>query len=156
MPTAIDLSERIAKGLISVPINLPAYLRNMTHHSGCQLFEAQKRYTLFMAVLQDRDIRAWRDLTDLRWRLGEPSDNDGQLHPEQALKIAKLARRFHCEGDRRAADRAELALNGAGLLLDEVLPATAEQSIQADQEPRRIQELKEHLARLAPGADLPF
>ena len=132
MTTATHSSERTTQWPESVPSH---------RHS-----QAQHRYSLFMVALQDRDIDAWITLDDLSWHEGEPADNHGQLHPLQAREIAKLARRFHREGDRHNADRAELALNAAGLLLNELLPMTVAQSIQADQEKRRFHEMKTLLA----------
>lgn len=131
--------------ITAVPADLPAYQRTWAKPLADPRLEAQNRYRLFMVALQDKDIKAWLTLDDLSWRDGEPADNQGQLNRRQAKEIAKLARRFQRDGDHRNADRAELALNAAGLLLDDVLPITIAQSIQADQEKRRIHELRDLL-----------
>ena len=137
----------IPRKITTVPEDLPAYHRTWTKPLDDQRIEAQNRYRLLMVALQDKDLNAWLELDDISWHDGEPADNQGQLSKVQAKEIAKLARRFHREGDRHNTDRAELALNAAGLLLDDVLPMTIAQSIQADQEKRRMYQLKELLAR---------
>ena len=64
------------------------------------------------------------------------------LTHQQALSIAKLARNFDREGNTAAKNSAELTLKASGLLLDDVLPMSVAQSLQADREGRRMQELK--------------
>ena len=135
------------------PARIPAYDRTGTRHSQIQPFEAMSRLAWFLSLLGNRGYRELqRQLQDLVFEQDTPRYN-GKLTPEQARLIAKMARRFIREGDRRTTDGAELALNASGLMLDEVLPPTPAQQIQADQEARRMRELKELLRT---GHDLPF
>ena len=135
------------------PARIPAYDRTGTRHSGIQPFEAMSRLAWFLSLLGSRGYRQLQhQLQDLVFEQDTPRYN-GKLTPEQAQLIARMARRFIRDGDRRAADGAELALNASGLMLDEVLPPTPAQQIQADQEARRMRELQ-HLLLIQD--ELPF
>ena len=124
------------------PARIPAYDRTGTVHSHIQPFEAMSRLSWFLGVLSQRQYpELHRQLQQLVFRQDTPRYN-GKLTHEQARLVAKMARRFIREGDRRAADAAELTLNASGLMLDEVLPPTPAQQIQADQEARRIQDMR--------------
>lgn len=135
------------------PARIPAYDRTGTIHSRIQPFEAMSRLAWFLDTLSSRNYpQLHRQLQNLVFEQDNPRYN-GRLTEEQARLVAKMARRFIRGGDRRAADAAELALNASGLMLDEVLPPTPAQQIQADQEARRMRELQ-HLFSLE--RDLPF
>lgn len=129
------------KAQLNVPAHLPAYARTSANHSDIQPFEAQQRLVSFHTLLKDRDPHQANTLQDLLFDQGDCQVN-GTLTPEQAKLIAKMARRFDREGDTFARNSAELALNASGLLLNEVLPHTVAQSIQADRESRRMRELR--------------
>ena len=124
--------------------HLPAYRRTLQQHPGIQPFEAEQRFMEFLWDLNDADPREARTMLHLIFEQGDPKVN-GTVTPEQALLIARQARRFDREGDTHMRDKAELALNGSGMLLDDVLPTTAAESIQADREGRRMRELRQLL-----------
>ena len=124
----------------------PAYVRTNRIHSGLQPYEAHFRCLNFLAVLQTRYPGSADELEAALEEQGFPNQN-GHLTPDQASIIGRLARRFDHEGDTFARDSAELALNASSLMLDDVTPMTMAQSIQADQEPRRMQELRSILHR---------
>ena len=135
------------------PERIPAYDRTGAIHSCIQPFEAISRLASFLGILSNHNYpELHRQLQNLVFQQDTPRHN-GQLTGEQARLIAKMARRFIREGDRRAADAAELVLNASGLMLDEVLPPTPAQQIQADQEARRMRELQRLLEL---DQDLPF
>lgn len=135
------------------PERIPAYDRTGAIHSRIQPFEAISRLASFLRVLSSRNYpELHRQLQHLVFQQNTPRYN-GKLTGEQARLVAKMARRFIREGDRRAADAAELVLNASGLMLDEVLPPTPAQQIQADQEARRMKELQRLLEL---DQDLPF
>ena len=141
---------------IHVPDSLPAYERTGREHSGVQPFEAQKRCMEFLDTLRHRDGTEATKLQDLLFDQGDPQQNGG-LTQEQAKAIAKQARRFDREGDVFARDEAELALNGSGLLLDEVRPRNVAEAMQADREGRRMRELRQLLLTESGNPDhLPF
>ena len=81
-----------------------------------------------------------------------PADT-GHLTPTQAQAVAQIARTPDQAGDTLAADTAELLLNAAGYLLQDLLPTrlrpSVARSIQADQEPHRMASLRALLAHAA-------
>lgn len=120
---------------------LPAYARTGARHSGYQPFEAQTRCMRFLSFLE-----YWLDAEHARFHQllcdqGTPAENS-TLTNDQAEFVARLARRFDREGERGAADAAELALNASGILLDVIRPRTVAESLQADREGRRMAEMR--------------
>ena len=137
--------------------SLPAYKRTGATHTGIQPFEARQRLNTFLSHLQTTDPEAYLQLSTLMISQGDPSDNRSTLTHDQAMIIAKATRRFDREGDVAARDSAELALNAAGLLLEDVLPPTPAQQVQADREGRRMAELRRLLSTQCSDQDtLPF
>ena len=131
------------------PSRIPAYIRTGTIHSGIQPFEGKDKLEKLLTFLEGRMHTALhRQLQDLIFEQDNPRYN-GTLTEDQARLIAKMARKFIREGDRTMKNVAELALNANSLLLDEVLPLTVAQSLQADQESRRMQELKHYFHKLS-------
>ena len=116
-----------------------------TRQSGLQPFDSHTKALRFAAMLRSRDRKASRDLDTLLQLQGCP-DQNGVLTDEQAMIVARMARRFDREGDGAAHDVARAALEASGLDLDLVRPHTLAESIQADREGRRMREIKEILA----------
>ena len=138
------------------PERIPAYLRTGANHSGIQPFEAKTKLANLLGYLAGRKhTTLYNQLYDLLLEEDDPRFN-GTLTPDQANLIAKMTRSFIRQGDRTMTDVCELALNASGLLLNEVLPHTVAQSLQADQEARRMQELKFYFYTLSPDYELPF
>ena len=138
------------------PERIPAYLRTGMIHSGIQPFEGKDKLGKLLTFLEGRNYTdLHKQLHDLIFEQEDPNYN-GTLTEDQARLIAKMARKFIRDGETMMKNVAELALNANGLLLDEVLPVTIGQSIQADQEARRMQELKFYFHKLSPEYDLPF
>ena len=139
------------------PERTPAYRRTGAVHSGIQPLEAKQKLGHLLVMLAARHhTKAFLELYGLILEQSDPQQN-GTLTREQALSIAKMTRGFIRTGDDDMHNAGELALNAAGMLLEEVLPATPAQQVQADQESRRMHEMRSLLQNFAYGGDeLPF
>ena len=108
----------IVPGKGNRPMDLPAYARTGAVHSGHPPFETVTRCLNFLEVMEGIDPDALGNLDATLQHEGHPADT-GRLTQTQAQAVARLNHRFQYE-DEYVADCAELLLNAAGILLQDL------------------------------------
>lgn len=108
--------------------DLPAYARTGQLHSGHPEAEVQSRCIDLLYAVHGADHEEHEAFNQYLENTGHPIAT-GRLKPQQAQRVAAMARRYQERQDQDTSDCAELLLNAAGIMLEQAVITSRHSSV---------------------------